>query len=136
MLAQYVVLESPLQLVADAPDAYRGQAGFDFIREVPVVWDEIKVLAARPDEAVAIARRNGADWYIGAIGDSDGENLRLPLSFLGDGEYTMTTYRDAEDADIEPNNILIETATVGKQDEIVVQMAPNGGFAGKLEFKY
>lgn len=135
MLAQYVVLESPLQLVADAPDAYRGQAGFDFIREVPVVWDEIKVLVARPDEAVAIARRNGADWYIGAIGDSDGETLRLPLSFLGGGEYTLTSYRDAEDADVEPNNIQIETRSVNKKDEIVVQMAPNGGFAGILEFK-
>ena len=84
---------------------------------------------------MAIARRNGADWYIGAIGDSDGETLRLPLSFLGGGEYTLTSYRDAEDADVEPNNIQIETRSVNKKDEIVVQMAPNGGFAGKLEFK-
>ena len=53
----------------------------------------------------------------------------------GAREYTMTSYRDAEDADVEPNNIQIETRSVNKKDEIVVQMAPNGGFAGKFELK-
>ena len=132
MLAQYVVLESPLQLVADAPDAYRGQDGFEFIREVPVVWDEMKVLAATPDKAVAIARRNGSDWYIGAIGDGDGEELRLSLSFLDDGQYIMTSYGDAEDAAVEPNHIRKESVSVGSKDELTVYMAPNGGFAARI----
>ena len=54
---------------------------------------------------------------------------------LSAGEYTMTSYRDADDADVEPNNIQIESKSFDKKDEIVVQMAPNGGFAGKFELK-
>lgn len=47
----------------------------------------------------------------------------------------MTSYRDADDADVEPNNIQIESKSFDKKDEIVVHTAPNGGFAGKFEFK-
>jgi len=47
----------------------------------------------------------------------------------------MTSYRDADDADVEPNNIQIESKSFDKKDEIVVQTAPNGGFAGKFELK-
>lgn len=130
MLAQYVVLESALQLVADAPEAYRGQDGFDFIREVPVVWDETKVLVARPDETVVIARRNGSDWFIGGIGN--GNEVSVKLSFLDKGRYTMTLYRDADDADREPNHVVIEVLDVDDAFELSVPMATNGGFAARI----
>lgn len=64
--------------------------------------------------------------------DGDGETVRLPLSFLGEGDYVMTSYRDAEDADTEPNHILIESVTVGSQDKVEVNMARNGGFAARI----
>lgn len=37
MLGMYVVLESYLGMVCDAPAAYEGQAGFEFVRAVPTV---------------------------------------------------------------------------------------------------
>ncbi|NIW43589.1 MAG: glycoside hydrolase family 97 protein, partial [candidate division Zixibacteria bacterium] len=43
-LAMYVVYESPLQMVVDHPAAYFGQAGFDFLRVVPTVWDDTKFI--------------------------------------------------------------------------------------------
>ena len=130
MLAQYVVLESALQLVADAPEAYRGQDGFDFIRKVPVVWDETKVLVARPDETVVIARRNGSDWFIGGIGN--GNEVSIKLSFLDKGRYTMTLYRDADDADREPNHLAIEVLDIDAAAGLCVPMATNGGFAAHI----
>jgi alpha-glucosidase len=45
MLAMYVVLESYLQMVCDYPAAYEDH-GFEFIKEVPAVWDETKVIDA------------------------------------------------------------------------------------------
>ena len=60
MLAMYVVYESALQLISDTPAAYEGQEGFDFIRQVPTVWDETRVLIAEPGESILVARRKAA----------------------------------------------------------------------------
>ena len=55
-LAMYVVLENYLQMVCDYPDAYEGQPGFEFIKEIPTTWDEIKVQDAQIDSFLTIAR--------------------------------------------------------------------------------
>ena len=57
-LAMYVVYESPLMMVSDSPEAYRGAVGTDFIRQVPTSWDETRVLAGEVGEYVVIARRS------------------------------------------------------------------------------
>ncbi|MEP6681936.1 MAG: glycoside hydrolase family 97 catalytic domain-containing protein, partial [Parafilimonas sp.] len=64
MLAMYVVLENHMSMVCDEPQAYEGQPGFDFIKEVPTVWDETVVPNAEEGEWVSIARRKGTSWYI------------------------------------------------------------------------
>ncbi|MFM1942507.1 MAG: hypothetical protein RI897_1489 [Verrucomicrobiota bacterium] len=46
-----------LELVADAPSAYVGQAGWDFGREVPTTWDETRVLEERVGDYIVMARR-------------------------------------------------------------------------------
>ena len=88
-LGMFVVLESTLHLVADAPANYKDQPGFEFIRAIPTVWDETRVPQAVMDEYVVTARRKGNDWYVGAIGNSSERDIALPLDFLADGKYTM-----------------------------------------------
>ncbi|HEX8119069.1 MAG TPA: glycoside hydrolase family 97 catalytic domain-containing protein, partial [Pyrinomonadaceae bacterium] len=62
-LAMYVVYESPLQMVADHPGAYRGQPGAEFLRDVPASWDETRVLAGEIGKYIVVARRRGRDWF-------------------------------------------------------------------------
>ncbi len=38
-LAIYVVLESYLDMVADYPDAYKDQPGFDVLTRIPTIWE-------------------------------------------------------------------------------------------------
>ena len=78
-LAMYVVYESPLMMVSDSPEAYRGAMGTDFIRQVPTSWDETRVLAGEVAEYVVIARRLGKDWYIGAMTNWTPRHLSIPL---------------------------------------------------------
>ena len=132
MLAMYVTLESSLALVSDAPAAYRGQSGFEFIREVPTVWDETKVPQAEVDEYAVTARRKGDKWFVGAIGNSSPRDVSLSLDFLGDGEYTMELYTDAEDTDTDPNHLVKTTRTVNKSDTLSLHMAASGGFAASF----
>lgn len=130
MLAMYVVLENEQGMVCDYPDAYLGQPGFDFIREVPVTWDETKVPAAKVGEYVCIARRKGSDWYIGAINNSAERTITITLDFLKPGTYTAEIYRDALDAD--PNHLVRETRRVAQNDTLTFHLASGGGEAIRL----
>ena len=132
MLAMYVVLESALQLVSDAPANYEGQPGFEFIREVPTAWDETRILKAEVDEYVVTARRKGDNWYVGAIGNHSAKDISIPLDFLGDGEYTMESYSDAEDTDTDPNHLDKKVLQVKNTDSINAHLGASGGFAASI----
>ena len=132
MLGMYVVLESALQLVSDAPANYKDQPGFEFIRQVPTVWDETRVPLAEVDEYVVVARRKGNEWYVGAIGNHAPRDINLPLDFLEEGAYTMELYTDAEDTDTNPNHLNKITKKVQKSDTIPIHLGAAGGFAARL----
>lgn len=134
-LALYITLQSALHLVSDAPEAYIDETGFEFVKNVPTVWDETRVLLAEPDTYLVIARRNGTDWYLGGIGNSVSHDLTLPLDFLGDESYTMTVFRDAADSDKNPNHIDKSESPASSSDYINIHLAPNGGFAAILTSK-
>jgi alpha-glucosidase len=53
-LAMYVVYESPFQAVADTPDAYKDQAGTDFLAVVPTSWDETCVIAGERRQSLLV----------------------------------------------------------------------------------
>ncbi len=96
-LAMYVVYESPLQSVADSPDAYRGGQGVDFLTDVPSSWDETRFLAGDLGTFVAVARRKGDRWYVGAMTDA-ARTITLPLGFLGRGRFLARTWEDGATA--------------------------------------
>ena len=90
-LAMYVVYESPLQMLADSPSNYmREPEAMEFLSAVPTEWDETKVLDARIADYVAVARRSGRDWYVGAMTDWTPRELEIDFSFLPEGEFVMT----------------------------------------------
>ena len=133
MLAMYVVLESYLGMICDTPEAYEGQPGFEFLQTVPTTWDKTVVPDACVNEYVAIARRHGDDWYVGAINNSQARDVEIALDFLGKGDYKVTLYKDAQDTDTNPNHLIKETFTVTAKDKITVPLASDGGAAMHIQ---
>ena len=132
-LAEYIVCDNPLPLVADSPSAYEAQpAAFAFVSEVPTTWDETKVLQASVGEYLAIARRSGKDWYVGAVGDRKSRSLDIPLSFLGQGQFIAKSYSDARDADEHPEKYDVTTRVVTSGDVLRARLARAGGLAVRL----
>jgi alpha-glucosidase len=128
-LAMFVVYESPLTMVCDDPAAYRGQPGLEFIREVPTTWDETRVLNGEIGEYITIARRNGTDWYLGAMTDWTPRAMRISLAFLGKGEFAADIYQDGPGADTQPVETNILHTTVSADSTLAVRLAKGGGFA-------
>jgi alpha-glucosidase len=132
-LALYVVLLSPLQMAADLPENYEGNAAFEFIERVPCTWDETRVLDAVIGDYVVIARRSGDEWFLGAITDEKGRVLEVSLDFLAaaNGTYRARVFRDGTDAHWETNpaSVDISTVEVGAEDTMSLELAPGGGAA-------
>lgn len=127
MLGMYVVLENEQGMVCDYPDAYIGQPGFEFLQQVPLTWDETKVLNAKVSDYVTIARRKGDEWYIGTISNNTAHSIKTALSFLPAGEYTAEIYSDAQDADKVPDHLVKVVQKVNSQSVINTELVAGGG---------
>ena len=132
MLAMYVVLENHLSMVCDEPEAYEGQDGFDFVKEVPTVWDETRVIGAETGQWISIARRKGSEWYIGTITNNRERTLKLPLLFLAPGNYRAEIYTDAPDAFENPNHLIKEVKDFRDTDQLDMKLVSGGGCVVKL----
>lgn len=133
-LALYVVIYSPLQMAADLPGNYKGQPAFQFIRDVPVDWEDTKVLNGEIGEYVTIARqdRNSEDWFLGSITDEQERSLTVNLDFLDpETKYKAVIYRDGAEAHYKDNplDIRIEEKEVTAGMSITLQLAAGGGQA-------
>ena len=138
-LALYVVIYSPVQMVADTPENYaKYPAAMKFIRDVPTDWEGTPVLNGEIGDFVTIARkeRGGKNWYIGAVGDEEARNVTFNLDFLTPGKkYTAEIYRDGDDADYRTekrHEIAVERRTLASTDSLNMRIAPGGGFAVRL----
>lgn len=132
-LGLYVVFESPLQMLADTPTNYERQPEMmEFLSAVPTVWDETKVLAGRMGDYVAVARRSGREWFVGAITDWEGRELDVELGFLGEGRFAMKEWKDGVNADRHAEDFAVEERTVTKRSTVKVTLAPGGGWAARI----
>lgn len=131
-LAMMVTYESSLQVLCDSPYNYRGQAGVEFLRAVPTVWDETRVLHGKVGDYIVMARRRRDTWFIGGMTDEDARTLSVPLGFLGANQYAAHIFADAPDAGDYPDRVDEKRRTVTSEDTLVLQMAPAGGYAAIL----
>lgn len=126
-LAKYVIYESPLQSVADTPDAYRGQAGLDFLADVPATWDETRFIAGTLGDSIVLARRRGDTWYLGAMTDA-ARTVTVPLSFLKPGRHTARIWADGA----APTDLAIASRAVTAADTLTLDLHAAGGAAAIL----
>ncbi|QBA63344.1 glycoside hydrolase family 97 protein [Muriicola soli] len=140
-LALYVVIYSPIQMLADLPEHYTEQGrphpALQFIRDVGVDWSESRVLDGEVGDFVTIARkeRGSGNWFVGGITGDEGREESIKLDFLERGKtYKAILYKDAPDAhwDKNPQAYEIESMDVTSEDIIEVKLAPGGGFALSL----
>jgi len=131
-LAKYVVYESPLMMVSDSPETYRGAVGTDFIRQVPTSWDETRVLAGEVAEYIVMARRQGTDWYIGAMTNWTPRQLEVPLKNLGNGSWAADVYADGPEAARTPTDVVHSQSTLQSSNPLKITLAPGGGWVAHL----
>ncbi|MDE6267736.1 MAG: glycoside hydrolase family 97 protein [Muribaculaceae bacterium] len=128
-LAMYVVYDAPLQMLADSPTRYRANPECTkMISLVPTVFDESVTLDGEVGEYIVTARRKGDTWYVGAMTNRTPRVVKIPLSFLGDGDFTMTYVADGINTDIDASDHKHVSASVNSSTTATADMAPAGGW--------
>jgi alpha-glucosidase len=140
-VAMYVVYDSPFQMLADSPISYsktegpwpkpqsEWEDGLEFIKDVPVTWDETRILQGDIGEYIVSARRKGKDWYIGAMTNESGRTVTIPLDFLGKGSYKAQIWQDGQTI----STLTKSSAKQTSEDSLTLTLAPSGGAVAVLK---
>ncbi len=132
-MALFVIMESPMQMLPDSPsDYYNEKECTEFISKIPVEWDDLKVLHAEIGENTILARKNGEDWYIGAITNWNTKEFEIAFDFLEEGEYQMEFIEDGINADTRAIDYLKKSIKVSSSDSLKIKLAPGGGWVARL----
>ena len=132
-LGMYVVYESPLQMLADSPsNYYREEKCMDFLSQVPVVWDETRVLKASVGEYIVVARRSGDTWFIGGMVGKKGQKFDITLDFIK-GNKTLTCWEDGVNVDLQAQDFACRTKKVKQGETITINMYDGGGYVAIIK---
>ena len=134
-LALYVTMYSPLQMAADIIEHYKQFSdAFQFIKDVPVDWQDSNYLEAEPGRYLTIARKdkNSNNWFVGNVNGETPRSTKIKLDFLDKGKkYEAKIYADAKDAHYKtnPQAYKIETKKVDSKSVLDLTSQAGGGFA-------
>jgi alpha-glucosidase len=129
MLASYVVFQNHLPMAADYPSAYRGHPALPVLAAIPTTWDDTRCLAGKVGEFIVIARRHGAEWWVGAMGGREPREMAIPLGFLRPGRFRAEIYRDDLNA---AARLARRSENVVAADTLRAPLAPAGGLLIRL----
>jgi alpha-glucosidase len=132
-LALFVVYDSPVCCVCDHPSHYRDQPGAEFLKIVPTVWDDTRVLDGAVGEHLVMVRRSGARWFLGALTDRSARDIPVKLNFLGPGSWMLKLWKDAPDSDTAGEHLVTEQRTVTAADVLTLRLARAGGAVACFE---
>ena len=132
-MALMAMYEAPLQMLCDSPTQYlHNRECFEFMSEVPVVWDETVGLPGEMEKSAAVARRKGDVWYVAAIGSWDPCSFEIDTSFLGEGKWRAEIFADGVNADRDATDYTKTSQTVKSGEKIKISLAPGGGWVARF----
>ncbi|MBX0293827.1 glycoside hydrolase family 97 catalytic domain-containing protein [Haloarcula nitratireducens] len=110
---------------------------FDYIENVPVTWDETVAVDGAIGDYTVTAKRNGDEWYVGAMTDGTARDVTVTLDFLSgrtDG-WTVTEYADAAETDVDnyPTSTVVTDYDVSAGDSVTLSMGASGGAALRIQ---
>ena len=133
-LALCVVFESGILHLADRAEAYLNLPSGcrSFLKDIPVAWDETRLLSGDPGRYCVMARRKAESWYVGGInGTGDTLNLSIDLSVIGMNGLKGMLIRDGRNA----RDLKSEPLEVPAGDNLELNLMPNGGFVSVFQAK-
>lgn len=133
-VALYVVYDAPLTMLCDSPSAYEeDKATTDFITSIPTTFQSTSILSGTIGENIITLREKDSKYYIGGLTNWKERDDLISFSFLPEGTWKATLYKDGINADVTASDHTIETIEVNSTTTMNIHSAPGGGFAIIIE---
>ena len=133
-LALTLLHNSGIVHFADNVKSYMSLDGYvkDFIKTLPVVFDETHYVSGEPGKDVIIASRKGNVWYVAGVnGEKMAKQLTINLPFITSGTYNLNIIKDGANAKAFVN----EMTTFKAGDKLQINTLGNGGFVATISAK-
>jgi len=132
-VATAAIFSAPVITYASTPAHILENPCVEIIKSIPSVWDETIVLPpSEPGEIAVYAQRKGTAWFLSVINGLQPKTIRLPLLFLGNGDYDSLELSDNPD---NPASAVISTK-VSQQTEILsIDLVSGGGYMIRFTLK-
>jgi alpha-glucosidase len=132
-IALFVILNSPLTMLPDSPsDYYREKECTDFLKKIPVEWDDTQLLKGKIAEYTVLARRSGSEWYIGAITNWNERAIDLKTTFLEPGKYRLEAIADGVNANKRAEDYIKVEMDFQSGDVLKLNLASGGGWVARI----
>ena len=134
-LAASLVFYSPLQTIFwyDRPSFYQGEPEIEWFENLQTVFDDSRVLSGAPGKGIVMARRKGAEWFVGALTNNEGSKETIDLSFLDkDMKYKAYIYTDGGEKIKTRTRVKCSYKLVDTSQTLSFDLKPSGGAAIRL----
>jgi alpha-glucosidase len=129
-IASLATFHSSILTIAAHPETVLKNPAVDVIKSIKPVWDETIVLPdSRIGELSIFARRSGTTWILAVMRAGEAKTIRVPLAFLGDGDYASTLVHDD---DAKSDSVKMETGHARRSDVLEIKLSAGGGFVGRF----
>jgi alpha-glucosidase len=132
-MALFIILSSPMEMLPDSPsDYYREKECTDFLAQIPVEWDETRLLQGKISKYTVLARRAGEVWYVGAITNEDERTFELQTDFLKQGSYQLEAIEDGINANTRASDYRKTDKMFQSGEVLKIKLAKGGGWVARI----
>jgi len=130
-LALTIVFNSGILHFADNPNAYSKMPEYvkEFLKTVPVVFDETHYISGEPGESIVLASRKGDDWYLAGINSQkERKEMIINLPFVEKGNYMINLITDG----LANKSFTNKRTNFKSGNQINLTISGYGGFVARL----
>ena len=85
--------------------------------------------STRRHHTAIFARRTGEMWFLAAINGAEAKFAKIPLSFLGPGDYTIL---ELTDDPANRDSIQLTQKRISARDSVNLELTPGGGYVARF----
>ena len=129
-VAAYIVHDSPLTMLADAPTNYeREPETTEYIATIPTIFDQTKIIDGTIGQYIVALRQCNDVFYVAGQTNWTERDYQLNMSFLPKGKYSVKLFADGVNANRNASDYSLTSFLTDSNSTINIHMAKGGGFA-------
>lgn len=129
-VASWIAVDAPFRTITTRPSVLLEDRAVEIMKAMPASWDDTVFLDGAIDSFVSLARVKDHVWFVGGMYCEKAQDVKVDLSFLGEGEYMMTLWKDTDVQNMKKEKLCMN---VTRNDSVEIgEIKAGGGYVIRL----